>query len=211
MVEGHGIEALGVVLVMGARVLGEGIDEGSTEEGVQRGKEIVGIVDRQRSGRGGGSKAATGIGVTVGIRKIGLDIENGCAVNEVGTRHNEDMSLIGSHLDTQKAHAGEPYGVGTKGAAGGEDPYPFVATKTRGADCGRPVLAFGKVELPKKPEVVKLVNTTEGFGNTVVRLEYHTAFIVDEASLPRHAEFLFERGFYVGDGLHRPNYLGVQK
>ena len=131
-VEEHGVEAVGVVLVVGTGVLCQRLDECRTQVGGNGGQQPLRVVYGQRLRRCRGGEAAAGVGVAVGIREVGLDVEDGCAVDEVGALDHQH----GAWLDTQEPHTGETDGVGPEGAAGGEDPYPLVAAQSRRPDGG---------------------------------------------------------------------------
>ena len=124
----NGIYACGVVMVMWTRVAGEDVGYGLAHVGRQSQEVPLRVLDSQRGLRRLVGEAGACAGVAVGVGDIGLDVEDGGAVDEVVAGDNEDWAL----LDAEKTDGGEADGVGTEGAAGGKDPYPAVAAEARG-------------------------------------------------------------------------------
>ena len=53
-------------------------------------------------------EAAGGIGVTIGIGDVGLDVENGRSVHQVRTAYVHDRAEFCGMLNAQQFHAGKP-------------------------------------------------------------------------------------------------------
>lgn len=76
--------------------------------------------------------------MTVGEGKIRFDVEDRCAVHQVGTFDVDDGAVGRIELNPADLDRGEADGVGAEGRAGGKDSHAHVAAETRGTDGGGP-------------------------------------------------------------------------
>ena len=118
------------------------------------------------------SKAPSGIGVTIRKGQIGLDVQDGCAIHQVGSIHTDDRSLTGVEVDGQDAYAGQADVVGTERTARGPYTHAPVATQTGRTNGGTPRLAVMRLaEIPQKPDVTETLEASQGFGIAKLRGE----------------------------------------
>lgn len=187
----HVINAGGVVLITGARILSQKCKSafakifGNFREQLLGDADIHGALSRREA------ETADGIGVRIGVRKIRLYIIYGRAVQKIGTCYVEEGAFRRVQIDACDSHGGKTDGIGTEGGSCGENAHALVAAETRGTNGGRPLLAhcFGK--LPNEPEVRIAVEPAKGFGDAVFGLKDDGgACAIDKTALARNAEFL---------------------
>ena len=109
---------------------------------------------RVRGGREGLEPAGAGARVGVGVGDVGLDIEDGRAVDEV-----EVADVEGEPVDAVEADGAEAEGVWAVGRSGGEDTAAFAGAPRR-EDLGSPALV--QVEPEEDPDSVKPFEVFEG-------------------------------------------------
>ncbi len=115
---------------------------------------------RQRRGGGIGGETAAGIRQAVGIGNIGLDVDDGGAIEQVHRPQFEPEFAARTADPVQLDHR-EAEGVGTKGGAGGKHPDPLVATQARRAHRRVPALHHGLVKHEAEPEVGELLDAAQ--------------------------------------------------
>ena len=80
-------------------------------------------------------KAAPCLRTSIGVRDIGLDIIDGCAIHQVSPCYTQPQPFR-PLLDADQPHAAETKPVGPKWRAGGEYPHALIAPKARRAHSG---------------------------------------------------------------------------
>ena len=125
--EGHAVDATGIVMIAGTRVLGQHLTESLEVGGAVAACHGIGNVDLQRLPLMAVDEARASLGVGIGIGHVGLDVVDGRAVHEVGTEHMDDRTLGGVELHLIYTYAREPEVVGTEGRARGKNPDAIVA------------------------------------------------------------------------------------
>jgi len=104
--EREAVNALGIVLVGGARILLQDFDERGAHFFAQLG-ESIGILDVNFVLLHGVCKTADSFGMRVRVGKVRLDIDDRCAVHEVGAT-DDDFRTFGSvEMDLLNLHARE--------------------------------------------------------------------------------------------------------
>lgn len=199
------VDACGVVLVMWARVAGEDGGEGLP----QAGGEVVMAAcflrddDSQGGGVHVGSPAAGGIGMGVGKGQVGLDVQYGGAVHQVGTLHVYHRALGGVRFDAEDADRGETDIVGTERRARGPYTHAAVAAEAGRADGRRPLVRVGHAEVPQQPDVGETLQAAQGIHVAVLGGEdYARLQAVDQSALAWDAELTIEVVVDVGYGYH---------
>ena len=133
----HAVDPVRVVLVGGPGVSGENPKQGTglvLRQTLQQGRRAVHL----QLGAAGGGEAPQGLRVAVCVGEVGLDVQNGGAVHEVGPRDDELGAVGGVEPDLLQLHGGEADGVGPEGGAGGKDPHALVAPQPGRPDGGGP-------------------------------------------------------------------------
>ena len=142
----------------------------------------------------GVDEAATGIGMGVGIDHVGLDVVDGGAIHEVGTKNVYQRTVGGVEVDVREAHRRESYAVGTERRACGENSHTGVAAKQRRAHHGADgSMAVGR-KLPHKPQIVERLNATQGVGIAILWHKLDCALqILYQSALLRNAKLRGKR------------------
>ena len=134
----EGIDALGVVVVVGTRVGSKylfecfemlGI-ESLDEFRIENYRDLLWRFGKQTLGHAM-MHPDRSVWMTICEWQVGLDVEDVCAVHEVGSFHLYYRTIGGVEFDAEDADGRESNVVRTIGAACGEDTHPFVAAKTR--------------------------------------------------------------------------------
>ena len=157
------VDARGILLIRGARILGEaGLEQGGGL-GIGGGQNPLGIADVQAVPLALGGVARGGIGVRVREGEVGLDVVDRCAVEKIHTRNGEDRPLL-ALLTGEEPYRGKPDGIRAEGRSAGKNADVAVAAEAGRADGRGKALAVGKREIKKKPEVGKLLDAAQGVG-----------------------------------------------
>lgn len=112
---------------------------------------------------GAGNKAAGGVGLGFDKGDIGLDVDNGRAVEKVAAAAFE-RDAVCSLADVFQFEQGEAQMVGAVGAAGGEYAYFLFAAQARRANHLRPAFALGIVEDKVYPDVFEILQAAHAVG-----------------------------------------------
>ncbi len=115
---------------------------------------------RQRRCGGIRGEAATGVRQAVGIGNVGLDVDDGGAIEQVH-RPQLQPELAPCPADAVQLDHGEAEGVRAEGGAGGKDPDPFVAAEARRAHGRVPALVHGLVKHEAYPEMGELLDAAQ--------------------------------------------------
>ena len=165
-------------------------------------QQVRGDNDLQGLSGGDGGKAAKGFRVAVGIGNVGLDVQNGGAVHQVGPLDPEHRAL-GGLADACQLHAGQGDGVGPEGGAGGKDPHPGVAPQPGRTHRGGPGLPDGPVKDPDQPDVGEILQPPQGVGIPIGGFKDNISFqLLHQAALAGNAEFFGKIAADMGDGMH---------
>ena len=116
-------------------------------------------------------KAAGGVGVTVAVGDVGLDVKDGGAVHQIGTADMEDGAVFFCMLHPQQVYAGKPQIVGAERGTGGEDAHAGVSAQPGRAHRGGPALTDGLGKLPDDPQVGEIFNAPQGIWIPELRLK----------------------------------------
>ena len=115
----------------------------------------------------GVDKAAAGLGMAVGKGNVGLDVEDGGAVHEVGPLDMEHGSVGSMEVDGEESYGGESQRIGTEGRPGGPHTYSLVASQARGTYGRRPLLAHILRELSDEPQIIEPLDASQCLGIAV--------------------------------------------
>ena len=149
-------------------------------------------------------EATDGMGECVGVGEVGLDVDDGRAVNEVDATKFENRGVGALEVDTLKLHTRHTEGIRTEGGSAGKYTDLVITPESWRTDerlprcgaIGRGVL--GDVVLVKEedqPEVGKAFKSTQGIRITVGWLEGELSpCFFDEARLARDAKLLTVAG-----------------
>ena len=169
----------------------------------QQAQQLCREIHIQQEIPGGVGESSRCLRVGIGVGNVGLDVENGGAVHQVGAAHMKNGTILPGMLYPQKPDAGQPQIVGPEGRTGGENPHPGVASQPGRPDSGGPALTDRLGKLPDQPQVGKFFNPPQGIGIPVFRLEHHGgAQILHQSALPGDAELGGEITANPGDGLN---------
>ena len=136
--ECHAVHAFGLVLAAGAaRVLAQHLDDPGDLVGGHARAQLFGEVDVQLAPRVLVSPAPVRVGMAIGEGDVGLDVEDGRAVAQVGAAHVDDGAFRRA-LDALELHAAQTQGIRAEGAARGEHADALRAAKPRRAHGRRP-------------------------------------------------------------------------
>ena len=117
-------------------------------------------------------KAATGIGMAVGIGQIGFDVIDGGSIKEVGAKN---LKRHIDRVDSSKTNDGESEVVGTEGRTRGPHPYPLVASQQGRAD-SRMLLGINVLrEAPDKPHIIITVKAPQSLWLPISRQKRYGA------------------------------------
>lgn len=164
--------------------------------------QILRARQRAMSATGCIGKTATGTGMAIDIRQIGLDVVNGSTVHKVGTEHVHNRSarridVYALYSDRRKCQT-----VRTIGRPSGKDAHLHVAAKQR-RTC-RDVMCiriFG--EAPDKPQIIKPFHTAHRIGIAERRFKhYPSAKIFHNTALTWYSELGGERRTKEGNRLY---------
>lgn len=200
-VEREPIDPVFVVVVGGARVLGQHLPQLLHLFGFQPLGDILGdfhvklvvlVLLREPLG---------GLRVAVGGEQVGFDIVDGSAVHKVGTAHKE-RRVFGVEIGLDELHAGETDGVGTEGRTRGEDAHTPVAAEPRGPHRRRPSLLLYLRENPDQPQMGELLDTAQRLRVPELGLEHDARpQRRHQPALPRNPEFRRELAADTSDDL----------
>lgn len=194
--EGHPVDALRVVVVMGPGIQGERADN-LVGLCPYPAPQLVGKDDSELAPLAVVGEPATRVGVAVGVWDVGFDVVDGGAVHEIGAADNEF-----SPTDLHQAHRRETQSVGTEGTARSKDTQPLVASKTRRTHGQAARVLIGR-ESPYQPDIVEVLQSTYGIGMPVVLFEDDaSAQFFHESALARYAELCREGRAEKGDGFY---------
>ena len=73
-------------------------------------------------------ETAGGLWVAIAIGDVGLDVENGCAVHQVGAAYMEYSAVFFRMFHSQQLHAGQSQLIGSERGPGGEHTHAGIAT-----------------------------------------------------------------------------------
>ena len=163
----NNITARGVAMVGRTGVAGQDFDQRLTQGLGQKGEERLGAFYPDLMAGKGVDKAAADLGMAVGKGNVGLDVEDGRAVHEVGPLDMEHGSVGGMEVDGEESYGRESERIGTEGRPGGPHTYSLVASQARGTYGRRPLLAHILGELPDEPQVVEPLDASQGLGIAV--------------------------------------------
>ena len=145
-------------------------------------------------------KAAAGSRMAVGIGNVGLDVENGRAIHQVGSTHVYHRPAGRVPLHMIETHRREADAVGTEWRARGKHPYPLVASQQGRAhhEAGS-CMTIGR-KMPQQPQVIKLLDATQGVTLAVTGLKSDcTRQLLDEATLLGNAKLRCKRRVKMGN------------
>ena len=138
-------------------------------------------------------------GVRVG--DVGLDVENGRAVHQVGAGNAQHGPFGRGELHGLQLHAGEAEGIRPHGRARGENAHARVPAQARRAHQRRPGLAKILRKSPDEPEVGKALYAPQRVPLAETGLENDFGpQLRHDAALARDAEFAAEVAAHAGDG-----------
>ena len=200
-VEREPIDPIFVVVVGGARVLGQHLPQLLYLFGFQPLGDILGnlhvklivlVLLREPLG---------GLRVTVGGEQVGFDVVDRGTVHKVGATYKE-RRVFGVKVSLDELHAGEPDGVGTEGRTRGEDAHAPVAAEPRGPHRRRPSLLLYLRETPDQPQMGELLDTAQRLRVPELGLEHDARpQRRHQPALPRNPEFRRELAADTSDDL----------
>ena len=138
------------------------------------------------------------------IRKgqIGLDVQNGRAVHEIGSGHMEHRTVLGVQLHVQQLHGGQTDGIGAEGGTGGKDAHTGFAPQPGWQHRGRPTLPDGLGKDPQQPQVGIAFHAPQSVGIAVFRLKNNGRYhFLHQTALAGDSEFGCVVIVNRGDGL----------
>ena len=198
--EGHAVDTVGRVVVVGSGVEGEHVGKGLSLVGGEHCGGLAAECHLQWLPLSCVGEAAGSLGVGVGVWHVWLHVVDGCAVHEVCAAHGDVAVGPYAHY----ADRGEAKAVGAEGRPRGEDAHALVASKAGrahgealrvGRCLGAAVVGtLGSTEPPYQPHIVKALKAANGLGMAVaVGKLYAPRQAADEAALSRNAELRGER------------------
>ena len=130
-----------------------------------------------------------GLRMAVGVGYIRFDVVNWCAIHQVSTLYIDNRSKANLLVHPVKADAGEAKIIRAKGRASGKHPHTAITTQTgRAYRQALPCIAICR-KFPDKPEIVKVLKTSQGILLPVFRLEDDASLqLTDEAALSGDSE-----------------------
>ena len=149
-------------------------------------------------------KAAACLGMTIHVGQIRFDVEDGCAVHQVGSIHFDDRTLRCVEVDGENTHTGKPDMVGTERAAGGPYTHASVAAQAWWAHSGTPRFAVVSLtEIPQKPDVAVAFQSAQRIGIPVFGSEDDACRqSAHQSALARNPKLGGEISMYVRDDMH---------
>ena len=147
-------------------------------------------------------KAAACLGMGIGIGHIGLDIENGRSIHQVGSTHMQHRSLWALPFHALQLHRRQPQRIGTEGAARSKHAHTLIATQTRRAHHGAVGSVLVGMESPNEPQKIKRVDATQRIGIAIGGHEHNrSAQRFNNAALFGHAKLCGKGRMEMGYGL----------
>ena len=168
----HTVQAVGVVLVGRPRVVGKALLQACPFFLGDFGEKLLGKAYAEGVSLVRFRITCRGFRMAIGEGQVGLDIENGSSVQQVRSRNDEDIALVGSVFYAYKLYAGQAYGVGAKGGTAGENAHAGIAAEPRRTDGGRPFLSVRSREIEQQPKMGKALDAAYGVGVLVFGQEY---------------------------------------
>ena len=126
-----------VLAARAPRVLAQHLDKAQKFRGRHLSLQAFRKIHVQLAPRHRVDEAARRIGVAVGEKNVGLDVEDGRAVAQIGSEHVDDGTGVGK-LHAIDFHARKPDGVRAKRTTGGEHAHALRVAEPRRAHRGRP-------------------------------------------------------------------------
>ena len=132
------------------------------------------------------------------IGDIGLDIIDRCTVHQVSAFDMNHRSPFRILLDAVDAGTRETQVIRPKWRPRGKDPHSLVTSQTRRTH--RQTLRMVILrELPDEPEIVEVIQSTNGLHPPVSRFKNNASRqFTDESTLPRNAKLRFHRRMKIG-------------
>ena len=188
---------------MGPGILGQHAPQGFPAVLRHFFQQLGGNDDLQRFPRRDSGEAPQGFRVAVGVGNVGLDVQNGRSVHQIGAQDPQHGAPVRRPLHSRQLYAGEGNGVGPEGRAGGEHAHPGVSAQPGRADGGGPVLPHRLVEDPHQPDVGKALQPPKGVLILKFGLKHNGGLqSVYQPALPGNAEFCGKIAVDAGDGPH---------
>lgn len=149
-------------------------------------------------------KASQGIAVAIGEGQIGLDVEDGSPVHQVGSINLDDRSLACVEMDGKDTYTGQTDVIGTERTARGPYTHALIPSQTGRSNCGSPrlpIMSF--TEIPQKPDVAETFQSTQGIGIAILGSKDDAGRqTVDQTALPGNPKLGGEVGVYVCNDFH---------
>ena len=144
------------------------------------------------------SKTAECIRVTIGVRHVGLDVEDRGSVHQIGSHDTDYRPLVRMQVYARDAHGRETEIIRTEGRAGGPHPYPFISAQNRRTN-GRclPCIPVFR-EFPYQPYIIETVQTPQRICIAEFGREYNATLSSSQSALARDSELTAERTVIMG-------------
>ena len=165
------VDSIRVFLVGGAGVVPQNTDSGCLLALWQPVQQIRREVYFQKKRTGTICEAAGSISVAIAVRNVGLDVENGCAVHQVGSPNMQYSSKLCTLLHTQQFDTGKSQIIGPERGASGKNTHAGVAAKSGWTDSRGPAIAHGFRKLPNDPKMGEFLDSPQGVGIAEFRLK----------------------------------------